>query len=76
MAPRTFGFADQSGAATAVPIVIGAAILLMSAMTNDELGLARVIAMVPSLLVAGATIPAGRGLRSRERHATVWGWGT
>jgi hypothetical protein len=44
VAPFVFGFAD-GGAAQWVPIILGAAILLMSIMTDYELSLAKVIPM-------------------------------
>lgn len=43
-APWLFGFAE-SGAATATPVTIGAAIILFSLFTNYELGVVRVIPM-------------------------------
>jgi hypothetical protein len=44
VAPFVFGFAD-GGAAQWVPILLGAAILIMSIMTDYELSLAKVIPM-------------------------------
>jgi SPW repeat len=44
-APWIFGFSDVGGAAVAVPIVIGAVVLLQSVMTDYEFGLAKVIPM-------------------------------
>jgi hypothetical protein len=44
VAPFVFGFAD-GGAAQWVPIILGAAILLMSIMTDYELSLAKMIPM-------------------------------
>jgi hypothetical protein len=44
VAPFVFGFAD-GGAAQWVPIILGAAILLMSLMTDYELSLAKMIPM-------------------------------
>jgi hypothetical protein len=51
LAPWIFAFHDQSDAATVVPIVIGAAALLMSLMTNYEFGLLKVIPMSLHVMV-------------------------
>lgn len=44
-APWIFGFSDASDAAVAVPIIVGALIILQSLITDYELSLARIIPM-------------------------------
>jgi hypothetical protein len=50
-APWIFGFSDAGDGAAAVPIVIGALILLQSVMTNYELGLLRVLPLRTHLMM-------------------------
>jgi hypothetical protein len=51
LAPWIFGFSDVGGAATAVPIVIGALAIAQSLMTDWELSLADVIPLPAHLMV-------------------------
>jgi hypothetical protein len=53
VAPYIFGFAD-GGAAQWVPMILGAAIILMALMTNYELSLAHLIPMSAHLVVDAA----------------------
>ncbi len=52
VAPWLFGFADGS-AAQWVPVILGAGILVMSLVTDDELRLTRIIPMGAHLVVDG-----------------------
>src|SRR3954453_405566 len=61
LSPWIFGFSDAGGAAKAVPIVIGALVLVQSVMTDYELSLANVLPLRTHLamdVLAGIVLAA------------------
>jgi hypothetical protein len=75
-APWIFGFSDDSTAATTVPIVIGALVLLQSLITDYELSVADVLPLPAHLamdVVAGIVLAASPWLFGfSDEGANAW----
>jgi hypothetical protein len=75
-APWIFGFSDVGGAAVTVPIVVGAAILLQSLITDYELSIADVIPLRMHLMVdviAGIVLAASPWIFGfNDEGANAW----
>ena len=50
-APWIFGFSDVGGAAVAVPVIVGIAVILQSLITDYELSVARILPLRAHLMV-------------------------
>lgn len=76
LAPWIFGFSDVGGAAVAVPIVLGVAIILQSLLTDYELSLVDLIPLPGHLavdVVAGVFLAASPWLFGfSDEDANAW----
>jgi hypothetical protein len=49
--PRIFGFTDAGGASVAVPMIVGAMLILLGMITKHELGIAKIVSMRTHLML-------------------------